>query len=340
MRIGGGQDAEYSDAELFLLHLFQGMRSISSITMPGWREKWTFTLGEDPQQTLDRFLQLGLLAPADVGRTLSAILKVEEIKEVLRQRQLPLSGAKAALLTRLMESDPDGCKMLAAGKDFLICTEAGDRLANDYAIDRKKRREKTTNGAVAALQIGNIDEAVNAVYEFNKHEAMLPGVSFGMALTPPGRARSGNPQADAMAASQREHLQHLTEMTFPAILSDIDVNHRSALIVAAALSILGLEGASKAFLDGLELKGHLKSAVATRMCVFAANNHRRLAQMKSAGINCAKILVDSQGCPECQHLQNVVYALDNLPELPNPACTCELGCRCSVVADFGELGPQ
>ena len=330
----GDRGTEYSDAELFLLHLFQGMRSVSSITMPGWREKWASALGEDPQQTLDRFLQLGLLAPADLGQTLSAILKVEDIKEALRQRRLPLSGAKAVLLQRLMESDPDGCQKQAAGKDFLICTESGDRLASDYAIDRKKRREKATNGVIAALQIGDIDEAVDAIHEFNRYEAMLPGASFGMALAPSASTRGENPQADAIAASQRERLRHLTEMAFPAILSDVEVNHRFALKVAAALSILGLEDASKTFLDDLELQGHLKPAVAARMYAFAANHRQRLAQMKSAGIGRAKMLVDPHGCPECQLLRNTVYALDDLPELPYPACSCELGCRCSVVADF------
>jgi hypothetical protein len=59
----------------------------------------------------------------------------------------------------------------------------------------------------------------------------------------------------------------------------------------------------------------------------------RLDDMRSAGITKVRILGSgSEDCPACAALQEIVYAIEEVPKLPLAACTCVPWCRCVEIA--------
>jgi hypothetical protein len=58
----------------------------------------------------------------------------------------------------------------------------------------------------------------------------------------------------------------------------------------------------------------------------------RLRGIKSAGLSKVKILGGGlDDCPACKALHGQVYAIEDVPILPPPNCTCVPWCRCVAV---------
>ena len=67
------------------------------------------------------------------------------------------------------------------------------------------------------------------------------------------------------------------------------------------------------------------------MLMFYAINQDTLKQYLANGIWKVKILPAKDSCESCKKNANKVYTIKKVPELPNPKCTHEMGCRCSLI---------
>lgn len=97
-------------------------------------ENWQLLLGEPPQQAIERFQALGLLVRASLHQRLDYQFTKVQLKEMLRQRQLPVGGNKDALIARLIQADRPG--MLAAvNVELFQCSDRGRAMAEAYLAD-------------------------------------------------------------------------------------------------------------------------------------------------------------------------------------------------------------
>jgi hypothetical protein len=94
---------------------------------------WKNVLGEQPAQSIKRFSDEGLLAFAELQHILSYKYKVTELKNMLKQRGLPVSGRKDDMLQRLVIADPIGMKKSIAGLTVLECVQRGKELSEKKA---------------------------------------------------------------------------------------------------------------------------------------------------------------------------------------------------------------
>lgn len=131
----------------------------------------------------------------------------------------------------------------------------------------------------------------------------------------------------------------------PGILGNVSVPELDALRVPAAMLQLGLSRSGIEWLpDGFTLASPLKPAVAVRMLLFSAAQARDMRSYRASGVKSVRILGVSapdakdkfSSCETCWALNNTVWPLASLPELPYPQCTHTLGCRCATVAEFHE----
>jgi hypothetical protein len=74
--------------------------------------------------------------------------------------------------------------------------------------------------------------------------------------------------------------------------------------------------------------------VMANMIWFSAKHKLAAADyMRSEYIKAVKVYGanDNLVCQSCRELQSKEHPLHNIPELPNPECTCENGCRCIIL---------
>ena len=67
---------------------------------------------------------------------------------------------------------------------------------------------------------------------------------------------------------------------------------------------------------------------AARMFLFPALRRAALEDYRKSGLQYVQILTTPESCNSCKKLEGKRYILSNVPELPNPNCTDEMGCRC------------
>ena len=64
--------------------------------------------------------------------------------------------------------------------------------------------------------------------------------------------------------------------------------------------------------------------------------HRNLESWRRSGVvgGVTVLCSDDGPCEECQKLQDRVWPIEAVPELPNPACTTPGGCRCAMAGEL------
>lgn len=91
---------------------------------------WADKVGE-ASATYQRCIAEGLIAPASIEQIIDLNYKKEELKPLLKERNLKLSGKKDELIARLMAADPVWCKTQTEGSQLYVRTPAGQGLADE-----------------------------------------------------------------------------------------------------------------------------------------------------------------------------------------------------------------
>ena len=111
-----------SSAQLLFLSKFLKPRDIDG---SGWiggqpRERWREVLGESPLQTFQRYYSNSLIEEGSLVERILHKFKVPDLKMMLKQQGLPVSGRKIELATRLIQHDLEGANNLVLdfGENF------------------------------------------------------------------------------------------------------------------------------------------------------------------------------------------------------------------------------
>lgn len=99
-----------SKAHLLLLSRFlYGQNTNDAI-----RLDWEDVLGEPTQKALDRFISEGWLVPAPLSAKIAVTFKATEIKALLKEHKLPVSGRKDQGIERLVKAVPEEMSLKVA----------------------------------------------------------------------------------------------------------------------------------------------------------------------------------------------------------------------------------
>jgi tetratricopeptide (TPR) repeat protein len=124
-----------SPAHLFLVSNFLEPKRIEELTR---LIDWELVLGEELASVIEELLLVGLLEVADRDEPLASRLgmfRVEELKEMLRDRGLPLSGRKDELIARLIDADSVGMEDAVRELSTLRCTEQGRAAVETFLLN-------------------------------------------------------------------------------------------------------------------------------------------------------------------------------------------------------------
>jgi len=288
---------------------------------------WTKVLGETPSKAINRFLDEGMLKNADIPKKLEWKYKIPDLKRMLKERNLPVSGNKGNLILRLIKADPNGMKEDVYGLNVLICSEKGRKIVDDYLAIEKEKWQNLNQQVLNALQKRKFKEASLLVLLFNA-EQVFPTM-LGADLR--------NPEHFSMCNTHDIAVLKIIFASNPKILKNLNKEWLEHLRLAAGMRLLGQVVTKDVIPPNLETGLVLDGIAAASMILRHAQNQERLAQLRELEGKLVEILGCDDGCicEACEEIAGKKFKIDEVPELPYEKCTEEMGCRCvySIVID-------
>jgi hypothetical protein len=284
---------------------------------------WEAVLKEKPLKVIEQFLKEGALEPEGLQKLVDYKFKASELKLMLKEKGLKVSGRKEELIQRLIENDKQSMCNATKGLDMYRCTSEGIQLAEHYLEGKKTKRNAAERDALDLLARKEFSKAVRIVAQYEASQVFPRGLGIDW--------KNYDVESDVQS------LKTIFERT-PGILKDIEENRLDKLRLGAAMMQLwGTSTAERWVPDDFETGIHLDSDAACRMFVFHAAHLRNMAGYKEALVKTVEVssVGDGNTCAECQKISGKKYKVESVPELPYSKCTCDIGCRCiTIVADF------
>lgn len=311
-------DWRASKPHLLLISRFLHAQGTTDAVPPHWEG----VLGEPPQLAVDRFLADGLLVPASLTAKLDRTFKTTELKPFLKERGLPVSGKKDALLERLVAADPDGMAAKVAHLAIVECSSAARAIAEQYVAEKLAEKDAAVAESLVLLRSKDFGRASLAVSRYEARQVFPRGLGIDW---------SNNDPADDV---------RLLETMFaarPKILDGLSESEWEPLRIAAAMMHLwGINVAREWLPEGFVGVPRFDVDTAARMVLFHAYHRRDMTQFRAMGIKKATVLgCGEASCEACRQITAKLMPLAKIPELPHAACTHEMGCRCYVSPDLG-----
>ncbi len=307
-----------SPAHLELLSRFIYARPIAEI---GDAEFWKSVLGERLEKAIGKMQNEGLLEGASVSGAMDFRYKVPDLKEMLRQHDLPTSGRKADLIARLVTADPIGMEKATQGTNAVQCSQRGGEAARQYLSRKAEQQEEAKRSTFEALLSKRFENACGIMVKF---EAAQP-IPRGMGIDWNHHEPSHEVSTLMIISTAR-----------PKILGEMPEPVLEPLRLVASMAVLwGTHTESKWLPANYEIVSRFDVETAARMILFYAQNQLALASFRESGVRTVEVS-SVCGCDACSKLQGRVYPIGKVPELPYETCSFEIGCRCLVLAsDFG-----
>jgi SAP domain-containing protein len=306
-------DWRNSSAHLLLLTRFLTSQDPTTTAQPHWEK----VLHELPHQAIDRWISEGMLVSPPIESQLNTFT-VTQLKDLLRQHTLTVSGRKDQLIKRLLEVDPDGMARVASQRRVYECSPEARQLATQYRDQQKKDRAECDQRTLELIYRKDFRGACLEAAHFEARQVFPRGI--GMDWT------NYNPDRDIAL------LTYMFERK-PKILNDLKESDWEPLRVAAAMMHLcgklkTTELMPMGFVTLPRFDPYIANDTAARMILFHAGHCLDQKEYSSMAVKEVKISCADNSCSVCQELARHRYPLDKCPELPYEHCTCEVGCRC------------
>lgn len=269
-----------------------------------WEENWSRVLRRPCQEAVSDLIKHNLLRPADQRDKLRRNLRVGDIKQILKEHGLKVSGNKDELLNRFMQELPEEATKIAATiGDMYVCTQNGLQKAAEYMNKIAAKRGIAEDEVKALVSQGNLERASEVIRQFYRS---LPG---------------------PMAGSDPNIGEATLIMAIKSVpgYSKEEVQKNKVDAVAGVLWGGPIQGPEQ-FIDFITIK---------------VEKQRSREQLKGYAreefIKYVEILCCDDSCPVCKAVANKKYLIKDAPLIPIDGCQHEMGCRCCYTPEVGEL---
>lgn len=301
-----------SSSHFNLLLAFDKPRDIKQVLDWSWPRQ---TLQEKTEVAIERFIQEGMLIPATVEESLNRLFQVAQLKKLLSERALSVSGSKVELIERLITHDNQGMKKIV-GNSVYKCSD----VALNLIAERKQKIEEEIDVAKQqtfdAFKTGNPKSACK-IYETFR--------------------RRSTESTYKISIYDVEELQFVITSN-PKVLSGLSPQDLKALQLAACMKTLWKTESPEKWLPETFTSPFKNNTIPINYLIRNAEFQRRLSSTrefsKQVKINFHSGDIDS--CSLCLALNGKVFNVDAVPELPIPGCTSETGCMCNLDSIYDE----
>jgi len=305
-----------SRAHAYLLSLFSKPYDSSKIlNNRGWCYKWRKALRASPKKAIKWLYQEGYIIDAPLEDRLDAVFRLVDLKEIAKEHKLPVSGRKSVVIQRLVDADRLKMESKVSGiKGIYICSEKGRVIADQF---KSLRDEEKRNCEVEMLKLLNqrqFKEATKAFIQYQNKQVFPTGINNS-------NARNYYSLLDFIFNSE------------PAFIKDLDSWSKEILRVICAMNSFWMtkipdrwlpENFTWSYKFDLE-----KCCQMMNQYSFIQFKIERIKSMRDL-FDKVQIRCSDDVCNNCKKNKNKIFNIEDMPELPNPDCTHELGCRCMI----------
>jgi hypothetical protein len=263
-------------------------------------------------------IKWGWLTRPPVEAILEPFFKIPDLKQFLRERDLPASGKKADLLARLLSADWEGITSKVSNVTAYVCTLEGKALADDFCAKELEAQRQVDARCLEKVAQGDFRGAAREVAEYSRQRVIFD-----------------SPIAISLDDHDQELLLRYTAAARPRILQDVSPEDWKVAQNAAVMrSLWGAKSAKQWLPESFKGASNLAPDVAVRMVAFAGKTKWDVHRMRQCGVKTVKVLgCGSDSCLDCRELNDSEYPIKRVPEVPHPTCTHPKGCRCVVIAE-------
>jgi len=277
---------------------------------------------------LSRLVREGLLREASLPEKVTAKYRIEDLKPLLRERGLKVSGKKAELVASLLDAlSEKEAQSLVTGFEMYEATEEGQKRIDWHLEFCRQERQAAMDQCTEALLASEYERAALVVSAFEAKQPFPRGLGVEW-------------------SAERHHfdLRELRDLmeAMPWFLEGLTTEDQAQARLAAAMAYLWGTGPQKAA-KGLEIGSGTKYEPMwlVNLLMSYAANRRALRDYRGSGVvKKIAILAADSSCEACKQAARE-YPFDRVPELPLRSCTAESGCRCAyapVTKTWRELG--
>ena len=309
-----------SPAELLFLSRFIKARRPDSLE--GFYD-WPAVLHRSVRSTIERLLEEGSLRPATSHEQLDLDLKVTDLKEILRQKGLPVSGLKKTLLKRISDEEADAIVQSTNRPAAYHLSGFLRPLVDEFLAHQRETQTQAEAASLAYLKQKQLLEACRLVAAHESTQVFPRDI--------------GRSSQDPRGSRDYAFLSTIFSKV-PGILSNVPPDTLPWVRLGAGMMVLWGENRVDRWTPSDLVTGcKFDLNTAARMYVFYCQQRDQIAQLAEIGARRVQILRtdDDTSCRACASLAKRRYGLNSIPEVPSPSCSSELGCRCVILVDTG-----
>lgn len=302
-----------SSPHLDLLDKFVKPRDVNQVIT------WQFvrqTIGEDTESAIDRFIRDGVLIPSTIEETLECLFQVAQLKKLLQERSLKLTGSKSELVERLVLSDRNGMEKIAQKGKVMKCSPTALEMLSEHEKKKQLALDTAKKQSFNALKSNDPKSAYKIYATYQKSYA--------------------TPNFESNSYQVEELMKVLKSQ--PKILSNVSRENLMLLKAIAGIHMLWRDES----LESLSSSNNLSGLRNDRIAVNYILAHTRIMESIDRDkeyVKQVKIEFDSgdiDSCELCQALNGKIFDIDKVPELPMIGCTSDTGCKCHINSIFDE----
>ena len=128
-----------------------------------------------------------MLMASGLDGQLSYKYKVTELKDMLKQRGLAVSGRKDEMIQRLVQADTEGMKKAAGGLSLLECTAIGHEVVAQYIAVEREKRARVEQEVLEHLNRRKFKEASMTVATYEAEQVFPRGLGIDWKYHNPDR---------------------------------------------------------------------------------------------------------------------------------------------------------
>jgi hypothetical protein len=274
---------------------------------------WQFlkqTLRENPETVIERFVRDGALVSASIEESLECLLQVTQLKKLLQERGLKVSGSKNDLVERLVSTDHEGVGKIVRKNRVMKCSPMALEILSKYEKKKQHALDDAKKQSFESLK-NNIPKDACKIYVAFQREFIDPGFE--------------------LHPLEVGELQNILSSQ-PKILAGISPNNVILLRAAACMESLWRDESPEIWLPTTFTSGMKNNRVALNYLTTHARIKGELEDAKddTKSVKFEFFPGDIESCELCQSLKGKIFEIDQVPELPMIGCKSDIGCQCQI----------
>jgi hypothetical protein len=303
-----------SPPHIDLLGKFSKPRDVNQVIT--WQYIRQF-IGETAECAIERFIEDGALISVTLEETFECIFQVAQLKKLLQERNLKLTGNKSELVERLVLSDRKGMEKIARKGRVMKCSETALEILSEFEKKKQLTLDNIKKQSFLALKSGDPKTAYRLFANFQKAYV--------------------NPSFESNSYQVEEIMNVLNCQ--PKILSSVTAENLKTLKAIAAMHMLWNDETLDDLISSNELSGLKNDKIAINYILVNARITEELAGYKEYAKQ-VRFEFDSgdiDSCDLCQPLNGKIFDISKVPDLPLVGCTSETGCKCRINSIYDDI---